>query len=221
MKFAINLALAPRENRRRVWIAWGGALALSFAALLVLATATAATWRAAGAARRGTARLRTEMPALQVRRDELAAELSAPAAAQQMDRARALNALIDRKAVSWTRLFERLEALLPGQVQLLGIGPAQGGINSAGRIAITVAAADIPAALPFVANLEDAPDFSAPRVRTVTDHRQRKTSAPVTLNITVAYRPPKNETFFGRPATEAPAATAAAGAVPPHPGGRP
>lgn len=191
MRFTANLALQARENRRRVWIVWGGLFALAFAVLLVLAVDITVNWQAAAAVRRRSAAVEAELPGLVAQRAALVSALERPGMRDQWDRARHLNGLIDRKAVSWTRLFERLEALMPAEVQLLSIGPGRGGQDIQNEVTITIAAPSIPAALPFVQKLEDAADFAAPQVRAVADRQAQSQTpgAPVRLQITAQYHP--------------------------------
>lgn len=212
MRFTVNLALAPRENRRRIWVVWGSLFALSFAALLVLGVATTVSWQAASTVRHRSAQLEAEMPSLTAQRTALTAALERPAAQDQLQRAQRLNALIARKAVSWTRLFERLEALMPAQVQLLSIAPAQSE-RQQGAVAITVATASIAQGLPFVEKLEQSGDFLSPQVQDVTN-RQGQTDvpgAPVTLQITALYRPTLGPPAYFGHKDAAPARAAGAG----------
>lgn len=217
MNFTVNLALRLRENRRRIWIIWGGLFALSFAALLILGAATTANWQAAGSVRRRSAQVEAGLPALVAERSALVRALDRPEMREQWQRARRFNDLIDRKSVSWTRLFERLEALMPAQVQLVSIGPGHGQ-NAAGDLAITIAAPGIPEALPFVRKLEQSSDFVAPSVRQVSERQeQAQTSgAEVRLQITTEYRPALGpRTYFGKRAGDGvprAAADSAAGA---------
>ncbi len=168
MRFALNLAREPRENRRRAWIIWGGSCALAAVALVALAAITWTNWRSAATVRESTAAVQARLAPLRRQRARLVAALQKPAAQKAMHRAAYLNQLIDQKAVSWTRLFERLEALLPAQVQLLSLRPAQRHGKTA--LVILVAAPSVTAALPFLHAMEEAPDFAAPQLSEVSSH---------------------------------------------------
>ncbi|MGH9534946.1 MAG: hypothetical protein ACRD2E_08815 [Terriglobales bacterium] len=194
MRFSVNLARTPGENRRRAWVLWGGGCGLAAAALAVLAAITLSGWSAAASVRTQTAVVQARMAPLRRERAQLMAEMQRPDAQAAMRRAAYLNQLIDRKAVSWTRLFERLEALLPAQVQLLSVRPAEEHRRTA--LMMEVAAPSVPAALPFLHQLEEAPDFASPQVTDVS-RRQRgpatavnaATNGPVRLAIVAFYQP--------------------------------
>lgn len=194
MRFTINLARAPRENRRRAWVLWGGSCALAAVALVVLAVVSIRGWRAAASIRAETNRVEARTAPLRQQRAALVAALSQPSAHAAVQRAQFLNQLIDQKAVSWTRLFERLEALLPAQVQLLSIRPAQQKGGTA--LQMIVAAPSVAAALPFLQHLEEAPDFASPQLGMVSAHQNPNGAdgsepAPsgVRLSIVAGYNP--------------------------------
>lgn len=194
MKFAVNLARAPRENRRRAWVLWGGSCALAAVALVILAVVSIQGWRAAASIRARTRMLQARTAPLRQQRQALVAALSRPSAHAAVQQAQFLNQLIDQKAVSWTRLFERLEALLPAQVQLLSIRPAQQQGGTA--LQMVIAAPDVAAALPFLRHLEEAPDFASPQLGMVSARQNANdgdgaSPAPsgVRLSIIAGYNP--------------------------------
>lgn len=221
MRFALNLAREPSENRRRAWIIWGGSCALAAVALVVLAAITFTNWRSAATVRARTAAVQARLAPLRRQRERLVAALQQPAAQAAMHRAAYLNQLIDQKAVSWTRLFERLEALLPSQVQLLSLRPAQRHGKTA--LVILVSAPSVTAALPFLHEMEEAPDFAAPQLSEVSSHKAGAgndamgltSRRPVRLEIVAFYRPKLG------PADLHPSADRRQQAFHPRPGRRP
>ncbi|MGH9489895.1 MAG: hypothetical protein ACRD17_05250 [Terriglobales bacterium] len=197
MRFSANLARAPRENRRRAWVLWGSACGVAAAVLVVLAAITIGDWHAAATVRARTDLVQARIAPLRRQRVALTGQLSQPGAHATIEQAQYLNQLIDQKAVSWTRLFERLEALLPAQVQLLSIRPAE----QEGRTALEmiVAAPSVSDALPFIRQLEEAPDFAAPHVSEVSqrpgpggaaaDRTNAEPASGIRLAIVADYNP--------------------------------
>lgn len=118
-----NLATRPFYNVRAVRSVLGGLVLLAAAATafnLVQGLRLAASQQALGAradeAERESVRLRTEAAA--IRRQINPAELEGVAG-----RAREANAIIDRRAFSWTELFAQLEGTLPADVRITAVQP--------------------------------------------------------------------------------------------------
>ncbi len=130
-----NLSTRPFYNVRAVRV-----MLLAFAVLILAASAfNAATivrltlaQRTLGAhafeSERGAARLRAEAAAIRAKINPKELDVVAGAA-------REANAIIDRRAFSWTDLFAQFEASLPGDVRITSVAPRQ---ERDGRVAVTV-----------------------------------------------------------------------------------
>jgi Tfp pilus assembly protein PilN len=204
MNFSINLARRPAENLRRTWVIWGGLLAVCFAVFLLLTTATAAGLYERFRADREVANLHRDMIPLEAREAELYAQVQAdPRMRATLDRSAYLNRLIDHKAISWTHLFERLEALMPAQVQLMTLRPGtQGGETD---VTMTVAAANLDQVTEFVRKLERAPDFAEPEVERYSGAAPSEMNGPpkVLMQITARYNPHALPAVIERPTERA------------------
>ncbi len=196
IRVTVNLSRRPAENLRRVRILWGGALVALVAALLALAAVAAAGLAA-------TRPLQRQLTAVQARTAPLAAQralaeapLRDPHTQAVLDRARFFNQLIARKSVSWTRLFERLEQIMPAEVELESLRPLQR--NGANAVDIRFASETLPPAIEFVHRLETSSEFSGARVE-----RESEAAAPTAvmgsaararprfqIEITALYSPP-------------------------------
>jgi type IV pilus assembly protein PilN len=186
MKFAINLARRPAENLRRIWVIWGGLLAICFALLLLLLTAVSAGVYVRVGADNEIANIKRDMGPLggaEARYVKLTNERG-----EKADIARAvfLNRLIDQKAISWTHLFERLEAIMPAQVQLVTLRPASQRGQS--EVTMLISAANLDRVTAFVRRLESAPDFARPTVEQYSRSDQQ-TEERVLLQVTAHYNP--------------------------------
>ena len=159
-RITLNLARQPGENLRRVRIVWGGAVALLGALLLALGGAALAGWLGSRPIARQAAALRAAMAPLADARQPNPD--SDPRIRAGLAQAAYLNQLIDRKAVSWTLLFERLEQIQPRGVELVSLRPLLR--NGANAIDIRFASQTLPPAIAFVQRLENSPDFADARI---------------------------------------------------------
>jgi Tfp pilus assembly protein PilN len=116
---------------------------------------------------------------------------------QVLDRAQMFNQLIDRKSISWTRLFERLEEILPPGVELVSLRPMQR--NGDNAVDLRLAGESLGPAIDFVRQLEAASDFTQARI--VGENEISRTAAAAApgaamgaqprfqLEVTALYRP--------------------------------
>lgn len=66
-------------------------------------------------------RLESQVKELTAQQAQLDAKLREPANAQVLQRSLLLNTLIERKSISWTRIFSDLEGVLPYDVRLISV----------------------------------------------------------------------------------------------------
>ena len=131
----INLSTRPFYNHRlvRVTLAVLSLLVLGFTAfnviqVLRLTSRDALVRTEAERAEADAGKLRSQAAAIRqtINRDQLSAVQSA---------AREANQLIDRRAFSWTDLFNRFEATLPGSVRIASVTPQ---VDQQGRMLVAV-----------------------------------------------------------------------------------
>jgi type IV pilus assembly protein PilN len=119
----LNLASDPfRKDRHLIVLSAAAAVLLAgllaFLILLILQQRDAAR-----ASREAHARLDEEARSLARQESAIAARLREPANASVLDQSVFLNTLIQRKAVSWTRLFADLQDVFPHNVRLVSVRP--------------------------------------------------------------------------------------------------
>jgi hypothetical protein len=95
------------------------------------------------------------------------AALASSSARIGLDRAAFFNRLIDRKAVSWTQLFERLEQIAPPGIEMVSLRPLIR--NGANAVDIRFASETMPPAIEFVTRLENADGFADAQVEHETE----------------------------------------------------
>lgn len=188
MKFTVNLARRPSENLRRAWVIWGGMLAVLSAILFVLTSGVIVSAWNNRRIHRQQAEVEHRMQPLRQREQVLDRQLQNPAIKAGLARSQYLNQLIDRKSVSWTRLFERLEKLMPNDLQLISIRPQQ----QAGKagVVMLVGSRTLQPAITFVSHLEAAPDFSTAQVlREGRNPNPSQQDTQVRVEIEANYQP--------------------------------
>src|SRR5436190_11843994 len=112
MRIEINLASQPFEDSRRFWTYWGTGLALlSIVTALLLFLAISGFVRA-GRDREQIAKLKGEIAAYEQEKSQAEALLNEPKNRDLRQQSRFLNQLFERKAFSWTRVFEDLEQVM-------------------------------------------------------------------------------------------------------------
>src|SRR5690242_4221687 len=123
MRIDINLATQPYQDARRFWIRWGLNLAGLGVFTLLLIYITVMGFLGA----RSDRSLIKQREQQIAERDEEKARaerlLNMPENRSTRDRSQFLNDLFQRKAFSWTRVFEDLERVMPGRLHLVSIRP--------------------------------------------------------------------------------------------------
>jgi len=123
MKFPVNLATQPSRKDRPILVASGAVAILMVVSLVVLVSLALADRRRSADTRRVIARLNQQMARTAAGQNKLDAVLRQPENAEVLERSLFLNALLYQKGISWTRLFEDLEKVLPPNVRLIQIRP--------------------------------------------------------------------------------------------------
>jgi Tfp pilus assembly protein PilN len=121
MRIPINLASEPFRRDRPIVAAYAAcaiALTLLLAALIFLILGER---HRARDARQGVARVNVQLRTLAADQAKIDAFLRQPPNAQVLQRSLLLNELIQRKSISWTRIFADLEDVLPYNVHLVSV----------------------------------------------------------------------------------------------------
>src|ERR1700692_4528893 len=123
MRLDINLATRPYEDAREFWGRWGlgvGLLALSTLLLLGFAVRS---WILAGRDRQEIRQLQQQIAERDNERSKAQAFLDLNVNRSTRDQSQFLNGLIQRKAFSWTRVFEDLERVMPSHLHVVSLRP--------------------------------------------------------------------------------------------------
>jgi type IV pilus assembly protein PilN len=123
MRLDINLASQPYEDARQFWIRWGSAVGAAALLTLVLVTLTVTGWFNARRDHATIAEKHAMIADRDLRRSNAEEFLNRPENRNTRDESQFLNALIERKSFSWTRVLEDLEKVMPPRVHLQSIHP--------------------------------------------------------------------------------------------------
>jgi type IV pilus assembly protein PilN len=123
MRLDINLASQPYEDARQFWLRWGTALVAASILTLALVTITITGWLAARHDHAAIATFRAKIAQRDQTRVEAQAYLNRPENRSTRDQSQFINELIERKSLSWTRVLEDLEKVMPTRVHLVSIQP--------------------------------------------------------------------------------------------------
>ncbi len=162
MRLDINLATQPYEDSRRFWTYWGTGLALLAMATALLVFLAVTGFLNAGHDRVQMAKLETQLAALDQEKNQAEAMLNRPDNRQVRDRSRFLNTLFQRKAFSWTRVFEDLERVMPAHLHVVSIHPDLASDNLA--IKLVVAGESREQAIDLVRKMENSKRFKQTRI---------------------------------------------------------
>ena len=123
MRLDINLATRPYEDAREFWMRWGLGVGLLGVLTLVLLGLAIRGWVSAGRDRHNIAELEQKIADRDKERTEDQAVLDMAVNRSTRDQSQFLNGLIQRKAFSWTRVFEDLERVMPSNLHVVSLRP--------------------------------------------------------------------------------------------------
>jgi type IV pilus assembly protein PilN len=135
MRLDINLATRPYEDARQFWLRWGFGVGALAAFTLFLLLWTVNEWRHAGRDRQEIARLNAQIKERDDERAQAQAFLDQAANRSTRDQSQFLNGLIQRKAFSWTRVFEDLEQVMPSNLHVVSLRPE---LNDQGQVELSM-----------------------------------------------------------------------------------
>ena len=158
MRVNINLATRPYEDSGPLWMRWGGALAALSLFTLILLYSAFSGWATARKDRGLIEQREQQIAARDQQRAKAEEILNLPANRGTRDRAQFLNDLFQRKAFSWTKVFEDLERVMPPRLHVVSIHPEKAPDNQL-QIKLLVAGESRDRALELVRKMEGSRRF--------------------------------------------------------------
>src|SRR5256886_10068222 len=146
-----------------MWCRWGGGvLELDLLALIVVCS-TLTGWVSARKDRDLIRQRRAQIAARDQEKAQAEALLSRPEHRNTRDRSQYLNDLFQRKAFSWTKVFEDLERVMPPRLHVVSIRPEMGS-GAELNIKLVVAGESRERALDLVRKMEASQRFQQARI---------------------------------------------------------
>lgn len=178
----VNLASEPFQRDRPILIAYlAGAVVL--AGILATQVAVGGVERGQRAElQQSIAKVQEQLSGIQRQRAEADAAIRDPKSAEAAEYALFLNNLLLRKGISWTRIFDDLDQVIPYNVRLIAVRP-QVNLDNQIQLDMTVAAEQPQPAVQMFMNLEASPLFSAPAVTTLIPPTQSDPQFRYRVNV--------------------------------------
>ena len=165
IQIPINLATDPFRRDRPVLVA-SAAGAILLVILLIFQISVILSERSQGADIHVVInRQDSQLRKISAEQAKLSATMRRPENSEVLERSYFLNSLIDRKAISWTRLFADLEKVVPYNVRLITVRLPE--VDNENRVLLdmVVGAKDFGPILKMVENLESSSLFENPTVQ--------------------------------------------------------
>lgn len=165
IRVPINLASEP-FRRDRPLVVGSAALAILLTLLLVYQVFTIVSERRQAAdIRVALARETAQLQRVSAQQAKLNATLHRPENSEVLERSLFLNTLIERKGISWTKIFEDLGKVMPYNVKLVSVRLPEIDSNNQVLLDMVVGAETVPPILELFKRLEDSPQFGNTNVQ--------------------------------------------------------
>jgi type IV pilus assembly protein PilN len=187
MRIDINLATRPYEDLRQFWTYWGTGLGLLALATALLIFMAATGYVRAGRDRQQLNKLQSQIAAYDREKSAAEAVLNQPQNRELREQSQFLNQLFERKAFSWTRVFEDLEQVMPAHLHVISIHPESADNNV--ELKLVVGGDSQVQALDLVRKMENSQHFKQTRINREVQQEQSPTTDRVQFEIEAAYTP--------------------------------
>jgi len=164
IRLPVNLASEPFRRTRAAMAAAVAACALLGILLIGQLVWLTSQRGQAGDTRRQIDASHAQLQAIQRQQAKLETTLRRPDNAAVLDQSMLLNWLIERKAISWTRLFADLQKVMPYNVQLVSVRLPQIDVQNRVLLDMVVGAKDAAPIVELMRRLATAPEFGSPSV---------------------------------------------------------
>lgn len=185
MRLDINLATRPYEDAREFWSRWGIGVGALGVVTFVLLTFAVHGWVKAGRDRHTIRQLEQQIAERDREKAEAQAFLERDINRATRDQSQFLNGLIQRKAFSWTRVFEDLERVMPSNLHVVSLKPELNDQNQL-QLEMKVAADNRAGAVDLVHRMEGSKHFLGAQL---ASEQSLENGTGVTATIVAEYVP--------------------------------
>lgn len=185
LRVPINLASEPFRRDRPVLVG-SAALAVVLSLLLIYQIVAIVSERHQAAdIRIAIDRQNSRLRAIAAQQATLNTKLRRPENAEVLERSLFLNTLIERKAISWTKIFADLEKVMPYNVRLVSVRLPEVDTNNQVLLDMVVGSKDVPPILELLKRLEGSAQFGPTSVQSSAPPSQ--TDPFYRYHVTVSY----------------------------------
>jgi Tfp pilus assembly protein PilN len=183
----INLAREPFRRDRPILVASGAVGVLLLCSLLALIWIAVSEGGTARQTQADLNRANRDLARIAAEQSKLDAQMRRPEYAIVFDRNIMINQLIKRKAISWTRIFSDLGAVVPPNVRIAAIRPQ---VNSRDQLSLemTVESESPQPINDFVSKLEGSDVFGSTEVSSITPPTQNDPFFHYRLSVNYAQK---------------------------------
>ena len=198
MRLDINLATRPYEDARQFWLRWGTALAAVSVLTLALLAITVMGWFAARHDHATISAYQAQIAQRDQTRLQAEEFLNHPENRSTRDQSQFLNALIERKSLSWTHVLEDLEKVMPARVHLVSIQPELDEDNQL-KLKMIVGGDSRDKVIELAQRMEESRHFNQTYIQ--TEHTASEgTGDRIQFDITAVYVPEMEAALTAMPA---------------------
>ena len=159
MRIQVNLASEPFRRDRPVLVAATACGIVLVALLGILVFLIVSERGRQTETRAAVAKLNSELRTISAEQAKLDATLHQPMNAEVLERSMLLNSLIQRKSISWTKLYADIEGVMPDNVRLIQVRLPQINTRNEVTLDMEVAAKDQGPVIELLKRLENSPLF--------------------------------------------------------------
>jgi hypothetical protein len=188
MRVDINLATQPYEDARQFWLRWGGGLAAIGVVTLVLMYLAIGGWITARKDRDLIRQRQEQIAARETEKAQAEALLNLSQNRSTRDRSQFLNDAFQKKAFSWTRVFEDLEQVMPPRLHVVRIQPGDA-VENGLEIKLMVAGDSRERAEELVRKMEGSQRFQQTHINQETSQSGVVGGDAVEFDISALYVP--------------------------------
>ena len=183
MRIPVNLASEPFRRDRPVLIGLAVAAGVLTVMLAVLISSILSSRDRASETRESIARLESQVRALNAEQQKFDATLRRPGNAAVLERSLMLNTLIERKSISWAKVFADLERIMPHNVRLIYIRMPQVNTDREVTLDMVVGAQAAEPLQALLKKLEESALFGPPSVSTYLPPTQNEPLHRYRVNV--------------------------------------
>jgi Tfp pilus assembly protein PilN len=187
MRVPVNLARHPFRRDRPVLVASSVVAVLLLGTLIMLVVLAINERNAARETREALTQVNRRLTSISTEQATLNRQLRKPGNEVVLDRSILLNTLIQRKAISWTRIFSDLGTVLPENVRVIAIRPQVNGQDQL-FLDMTVSATSPEPVIAFIVKLESSDAFGSTAVSGIVSPSQTDPTYRYRLSVNYAQK---------------------------------